>query len=676
MPKFQITAPDGTKYEINGPDGATEQDALKLAQQSHEDTSPTKAKGSVLGGAFMGLRDAVDAGAQLLVRGANKVGLADDAEVNRIDNIVKNANTEYDQSRQLAGRSGIDLARIAGNIANPVNRVIPLSGAATVPALAARGAAQGAISGAATPVLDTENFGSTKLAQTGGGAAVGGIATPAADKLLTSLNGFISKLKPANYSPQQVDEVLSRSAQDAGIDLSQIPQSMLDNVRTQVAVALKQGKTIDAKSALRIADAEQVLGKNAGLTLGQATRDPAQFAKEVNFRGVDGAGAPLVQRFADQNSALIGRVNSLGAANSPGEFQTGEKVISSLASKDATNQAAIRRLYDAAKGLNGGEIPLTRGVTTDAVMQLDQQMRGAFLPGNIRDTLNKITTGEIPFNVSTAEQFKTILGNEIAKAQRAGDGNVITALRTVRQAIDSAVPESSGTTPPSTALGPQPDVLGAFNAARAAARSRFQNIENTPALDAVTSGNAVPDNFFQKFVLNGTKQDLAALKTNTDPQTQMAIRAQLVDYIKSKALNGATDEVGKFSQSAYNKALNSIGDQRLSVFFSPDELASLKQVGRVASYVQNAPAGAAINSSNTAAATMNLLAGLSGKFGSLPGVNALRDSARKFADERAVANALAANLPSQSVSPPVNALRPYLLPFAGALGAGTAQTLQ
>lgn len=35
MPVFQITAPDGTKYEVNAPDGASEQDALSYVQSQH-----------------------------------------------------------------------------------------------------------------------------------------------------------------------------------------------------------------------------------------------------------------------------------------------------------------------------------------------------------------------------------------------------------------------------------------------------------------------------------------------------------------------------------------------------------------------------------------------------------------------------------------------------------------
>ncbi len=72
-------------------------------------------------------------------------------------------------------------------------------------------------------------------------------------------------------------------------------------------------------------------------------------------------------------------------------------------------------------------------------------------------------------------------------------------------------------------------------------------------------------------------------------------------HLKEKALSGAADEVGKFSQSAFNKALNQIGDRKLAIFFSPEEIAQLKATGRAASYMQAQPVGSAVNNSNSGA---------------------------------------------------------------------------
>lgn len=79
------------------------------------------------------------------------------------------------------------------------------------------------------------------------------------------------------------------------------------------------------------------------------------------------------------------------------------------------------------------------------------------------------------------------------------------------------------------------------------------------------------------------------------------VKDAILSHLKEKALSGASDEIGKFSQSAFNKAINQIGERKLALFFSPDEMAQLRMTGRVASYMQNQPVGSAVNNSNSGA---------------------------------------------------------------------------
>ena len=78
-------------------------------------------------------------------------------------------------------------------------------------------------------------------------------------------------------------------------------------------------------------------------------------------------------------------------------------------------------------------------------------------------------------------------------------------------------------------------------------------------------------------------------------------------FLKGKALNGAADEVGNFSPSAYNKALQQIGDFKLRLMFNSDELAQMKAIGRVGSYETFQPRGSAVNNSNTASGIAGLV---------------------------------------------------------------------
>lgn len=691
MPKYQVTGPDGGTYEVTAPEGATEQDAIAYiqAQQVKKVDMPapgaSSLKGSAAGGAFMGLRDAVDAGAQLLRRAVpGGVGRAVDdfgnmladaglpvarsSGVAGVDQIAKSANKEYEDSRKLAGRVGIDLARIGGNIANPVNRIVPMAGASAL-GVAGRAGAQGAISGLATPVLDTENFAGNKAAQVGLGTATGAAGGYLADKAIGALgrgaNAARQAMTPRANFTAQADETIIRAAQDQGVDLAAIPESILTGVKKQVADAFASNKTLDAGALLRKAEGDAVLGQGRGLTLGQATRNPQQFAREMNLRGVEGAGAPLAERFAGQNQALVEALNKRGAAAAPGEMAAGQTMIDALRGYDSRLQANVADLYGKARGLNANEIPLDHRAFADkALSVLDSEMKISYLPSQIQGILNGVSKGEIPLNISTSEQIKSTLAEATRAAQRSGDGNTVRALSLVRDALEEARP--------ATELGDE--AQAAFNAARAAARERFGKLNTVPALKAAADDMA-PDKFFQKHVLGATARDFDAMLKLVPDQAD-TIRTQTLDYLKSRALGGASDEVGKFSQSAYNKALKSIGDTKLLAMFPPEEVAALKSIGRVAAYIQAQPAGSAVNSSNTGAAVMNLLSQMSGKLGSFPGLNIARNSINQFVDERAAANALAGQVPAQAKEAPVNALRPLLLPYAGGgglLGAYMAQ---
>lgn len=139
----------------------------------------------------------------------------------------------------------------------------------------------------------------------------------------------------------------------------------------------------------------------------------------------------------------------------------------------------------------------------------------------------------------------------------------------------------------------------------------MQTIEDSPALAAALD-DADPDRFVRQFITGGgaSVRDVNALRRaiTNDPEAFNAVRGQIVNHLKSKAL-GATDDpaAATFRQASYNQALNAIGDRKLAAFFSPEEIAQLRQIGRVATYLQAQPKGSAVNNSNTASAAVGLL---------------------------------------------------------------------
>lgn len=176
--------------------------------------------------------------------------------------------------------------------------------------------------------------------------------------------------------------------------------------------------------------------------------------------------------------------------------------------------------------------------------------------------------------------------------------------------------------------------VAAFGAARRANREWTRRLESTPALKAVVEG-VEPDQFVRKYITgqSATVNDVRALgqAVSTTPEAQQAIKQHLVNHLR-RAATGQADEyvtgsatvndvrasdINNFRAASYNDALSAIGDRKLSVFFTPDEIQKLRAVGNVSNYASAQPAGTAINNSNSgalvAAKAVALLDSIAGK---------------------------------------------------------------
>jgi hypothetical protein len=72
-----------------------------------------------------------------------------------------------------------------------------------------------------------------------------------------------------------------------------------------------------------------------------------------------------------------------------------------------------------------------------------------------------------------------------------------------------------------------------------------------------------------------------------------------------------------------NDALKAIGDRKLSLFFSPDEIQQLRSAVNVGRYMQSQPIGSAVNNSNTAGAMLGRLGATLDRISPVPGVGPL-----------------------------------------------------
>lgn len=152
------------------------------------ESAPASVKNSPVGGFIRGVRDPIDAGAQMLERGAKAIGIDTNAINQKLgmpsaDEATKTAETDYRQNWRGGQAPKFDTGRIAGNIAAtaPLSMAMPGAGAVGLGARMASGAASGAASGLLEPV-DNEahpDFWGEKGKQAAVGGLLGG-AAPAA----------------------------------------------------------------------------------------------------------------------------------------------------------------------------------------------------------------------------------------------------------------------------------------------------------------------------------------------------------------------------------------------------------------------------------------------------------------------------------------------------------------
>lgn len=200
MPTFEFTSPEGKNYTVDGPEGATKEQAFEILQTQMGRAAPQAPKATTGSKIARGMVDPVEGGAQLLYNAIPKSvqefgdkannWLADKglplARIPQggLNKLVRNNETAYQDSRKAAGESGFDGMRLAGNVLSPAN-LLPASTAmkaATLPGKIAAGAGASAIQSAMMPVTQGDYW-KEKGNQVKTGAAVGA-ALPVVGRLI------------------------------------------------------------------------------------------------------------------------------------------------------------------------------------------------------------------------------------------------------------------------------------------------------------------------------------------------------------------------------------------------------------------------------------------------------------------------------------------------------------
>lgn len=607
---------------------------------------------------------------QQLVTGVRPRSFGDDVNehLDRFEGMIK------------AGRGkdadSFDAVRFAGNVASPVNagiaRVLPQ--ATTTLGRIGTGVVAGGAGGASNPVYGANgDYWAQKGAQTALGAVSGGIATPVLGKLTDALAPRIEALA-ARFSKDstialgarasmEADQAIEQALRDIGAKSQDIGAAELQMLRQQVLTSLKSGKAVDAAALLRKQDFDAA-GVNP--TLGQLTRDPTQFATERNLRGVPNVGEPLQQRFDLQNQQLQQALGNLKGIPSE-EYQAGVKLADALRGYDKGLKTNVDNAYGVARDHLGRAAPMdAAGFSKAANLALDDKMLGHYLPAEVRNILNDVSAGKIPFNVNTAVQIDSTLS---AAQRAAGKGTPQSlAIGKVRDALNGA----------SIADNVGQDAKAAFDTARNLASQRFKLHEAIPALEAAASGEA-PDRFVKNYVIGGKVDEvkrLAEVLKKTSPEAFEEARSQIGAKIVLAAFGENTTGDKLATPERLAKALREIGSDKLEAFYTKGEIEQLKRLSRVAAYINSTPSSAMVNTSGNVGQIIKLATKIPGgniASTALSMANILRKTAQNSATVNAAVKAEVPETAAKLTPEQTKKLSRLLSAGGFALGAASAR---
>lgn len=654
MPTFEFTSPEGKTYEVAGPDGATREQAFGILQQQIESGSAQPKEPSAVMSAGRAIND-IPRQLGLTARYA-LTGPAKAAQI--VTEPLRYVTDKFlpDRGQSLsdlvtgqrpAPKStplGVQAEKLADLIGlpkpqTPLERTI---GDATE-LVAGAGGAAGAARGAANMLTGTgkaiaEGL-SSNLPQQLAGAAGAGLAggasreaggTPGAQTGAALIGGIAGSFAPGGVAntvqavrnlrptpPAQLDVTIAQTLQRAGTDFSQLPPAVKAALRTEAATALRTGRELDPAALDRLATIRAV---GATPTRGMVTQDPVLITREQNLAktGANSADAGLqgLARVQNENNrALIGRLNDIGAASETLPVTAGRLVNERVLGTQAGLRGAEREAWDTAKSSPGYRAPVQTNGLQAITRALDAEDVLGDLPRETSALMEAYIRGQREFTPMAYRNIMSRLSRESNSADPAQAYAAGLARRTLEGAelmpikagahLDSGgLPINSATAASMRRADAAPaEAVDLVNQARRATRSAYAYEDSSPLVRSVLSdgGSGDPQRIAQRFVIGGTPDEAATVAREVGPAGRETIRNALATHIKQRALSGAADETGKVSQSQLNAAIRSIGEEKLRLFFSPEEIATLKNAGRAASLMQSQPIGSAVNNSNSGA---------------------------------------------------------------------------
>ena len=430
-----------------------------------------------------------------------------------------------------------------------------------------------------------------------------------------------SILTPTSKITQDLITGLQAAAPDVDFSrmTAQMQQNLLQDARQQLSVTGQ----LDPAALLRMRD-YRTLGVEP--TMGQATRDPRQYATERNTAGIAGVGEDLLTRFRQQPEQVRSALESMivGEADTP--IAAGRSAIGAIGQREgATGMfgefgGPIDDAFDAARKSAGADAPLPFSKLEKDISETVRDYRD-LIPEPILTRFNNFA-GKKPkekFTIREAASLRQLINMRI----RSGTYQEKDALFALKNDLDKFM------------LG-QADEAGEAGSEAiqqfrtGAALSAKRAIEFKPVSDVV-EGKLAPEDFFGKYVLRGKVDDVVKLKgllTRTDVSEEMAQKgAQAWDDIRGATVRHLLDKAAPmgegFSQANFNTALKALNKNNMvDELFTPEEKGMLFTISRVSQNLFKEPVSGGVPLINRSASAITM-ANLLQKASVVPGIGTL-----------------------------------------------------
>jgi hypothetical protein len=443
----------------------------------------------------------------------------------------------------------------------------------------------------------------------------------------------IKALKTAQEYASQGAEGQSLGSAATGVDVSKLtPETQAEIVNTG-----KQGLPINQTAIVRHYDAE-TLPQPEGtdplrLRKGQATGDDQQISDEKNMRADPDTQGLLTNSITDQDQKLGSSLGEIRRQATPDIVQRtnaehGQAAIDAIKAQDNQSVLDIRGKYKALADANGGDMPIDSGTT---INNINARLKKGGLRniardnGVISEVMDNLQSGE-PMDFETFDNSRS----RLAEVQRGGSSDGVAA---------GIVHDELNNMP----LTPEAAPLKSLSdTARAAAKARFDTIQQNPAYEAAINDNVakknglhvigapspLADSFMDRYALGNSQTASRAYiqrlkQAVPDPIISQSIEASALNKLRDAA---GIDPFGNgsFRNASFRNARNAMAP-KADALLSPDSIDNTDQLKRVSGYVSDEGKASSTNRSNTAltlqrfGATETKAPGVAGQLGDVGG---------------------------------------------------------